>query len=354
MGEICGTDAMETEEEQEREQEEAGCAGETAEAEAESAAGPETETVSEAAGDPAAGCVEAAAVTEAYDSPSLVRDTGPETGREEAPETQIVNQILATELPGTPPAQTALEAAEAAHRQSIDQILEGNGKYMSAADRARVSAGAEDLGVTEYGPPGVLGTCCNDVKGGRSSIDIMTFDRDLIEHTAKHETNHFASHMDHVLVPEPARDGYTMYITEGFLHYGYFHSNAEGRNIPLEEHGRGLNEAVTEHLTIHQLYDMDEAKGQAAERQGAYAQGVALAEMLENILGEDAVRGGFYGGHVGELTQQFDALAGKEGAFRAFEDCMDRLLSDDPFERVDASAEALEILCELDERSARR
>lgn len=237
---------------------------------------------------------------------------------------------------------------ESYHQQSIEQILALNGKYMSEEDRARVAGGSDKPRAIESDPNrgrngGYL------LYKGRSSIEVSAMDQQQMERTTKHETNHFASKNREMLVPEPDKKGYTVYQTVGTRSSSWFHSDETGENYNFTTKGRGLNEGLTTLYTNQQLTELSKEKGEAAERQQIYAHATELCSQLEDIVGQDTLKEAYYGGNLQALQEKVDALAGEKG-YEALQDCLDRTLSKDPAERVEAMKKAQNILAKMYEK----
>lgn len=260
--------------------------------------------------------------------------------------TQGMNQIL--ETPQT--LEQAQKSVETFHTQSITQILENNGKYMSEADRARVAEGATSVKAVDYngGPTGRYG-----FSNGKSSIEVSAVNPTQIERSTKHETNHFASKNMEIIVPEPGKHGYTVYNTVGTRQSSYFHSTKTGENFNYSEKGRGLNEGLTTLYTNQQLTELSAEKGKAAEQQAIYSHATELCAQLESIVGKDALKEAYYGGNLQGLEAKVDALAGEKG-YESLRDCLDRTLSKDYAERVEAMKDAQAILAKMYEEGGKR
>ena len=285
-------------------------------------------------------------------SAATLSEAAGETGFREEESVHIVSQILA-ELPSPPlSAGEALARIENDYHLALDQILAENGKYMSSGDMAR-AGGSCFIGAAA--PSGnELGVYRSDGRGGVPTIEIMTRDPELIHSTVQHEMNHRTAHEGHIVVPD--QFGHSIYLTSGFYHSGYYHSSITGRDLEIPgctARGRGLDEGFTEHLAIEQLTRQSAAIGEAAANERCYETATALAAQMEEILGADICRAAYYGGKTNELTAEFDDLAGREGAFREFESCLDRTLSVDEAERDEAAAHAMDILADLAERSGK-
>lgn len=281
------------------------------------------------------------------------RETGAQTGFREEESIHFVNQILATELPSPLlSAEDTLTKIENDYDRALEQILGENGKYMSDATRDR-AAGSCVIGACV--PTGnELGVYRSDGLGGVPTIEIMTRDPEIIHSTVQHEMNHRTANESHIVVPD--QYGHTIYLNSGFYHSGFYHSNITGRDLEIPgftAHGKGLDEGFTQHLVIEQITHQDAAKGEAAANENCYAAATALAAQMEAILGPDVCRSAYYGGKTGALTTEFDALAGRDGAFREFESWLDMTLSEDQAERDEAAARAMDILADLTERSGK-
>lgn len=244
--------------------------------------------------------------------------------------------------------EQAQKDVESYHQQSIEQILAINGKYMSEEDRARVAGGVDKLRAIEHAPN-------RDRNGGyllykgQSSIEVSAIDQQQMERTTKHETNHFASKNREILVPEPDKKGYTVYQTVGTRRSSWFHSDETGENYNFTTKGRGLNEGLTTLYTNQQLTELSKEKGEAAERQQIYAHATELCSQLEDIVGQDTLKEAYYGGNLQALQEKVDTLAGEKG-YETLQDCLDRTLSKDPAERVEAMKEAQTILAKMYEK----
>lgn len=254
-----------------------------------------------------------------------------------------MNQIL--EIP------TILEQAQISveyfHNQSIAQILDMNGKYISEVDRRRIEDGVNSIKAIEHNPnsgySGVFRTM-----NGKSSIEVSALSKDQMERTTKHETNHFASKNREIIVLMPDKGGYMVYQTVGMRHTSWFHNNTTGENSGFETNGRGLNEGMTTMYTNEQLSTLSKEKGEAAEREGVYSHAAEVCKQLQETMGKDALGDAYYGGKIMALQEKMDTMGGK-GTFEQFQSSMDKTISKDYAERVQGMKEAQEILAKLDE-----
>lgn len=258
------------------------------------------------------------------------------------------NQLL--ETPET--LEHAQLSVENYHSQSIQQILEMNGRYMSEADRSRVAQGVDSIKAVEHNPArGCTGfyLYCN----GKSSMEVSAINQQQMERSTKHETNHFASKNREIIVPNPERKGYTVYQTVGTRQASWFHSNETGKDSEFTSKGRGLNEGLTTMYTNQQLMELSREKGEAAERQGVYSHATELCNQLEAIVGKDTLKEAYYGGNIQNLEKCVNSLAG-DRAFETLRDCMDRTISRDYAERVEAMKEAQVILARMYEKGGQK
>lgn len=254
-----------------------------------------------------------------------------------------MNQIL--ETPTT--LEQAQMSVEHFHNQSIAQILNMNGKYISEADRGRIENGVDSIKAVEHNPnsgrSGVFRT-----SNGKSSIEVSMLSKSQMERTTKHETNHFASKNREIIVPLPDKGGHMVYQTVGMRHTSWFHNNTTGENSGFETKGRGLNEGMTTMFTNEQLTALSKEKGEAAEREGVYSHATEVCKQLQETMGKDALGDAYYGGKTMALQEKMDALGGK-GTFEAFQSSMDKTISKDYAERVEGMKEAQVILAKLNE-----
>ena len=254
------------------------------------------------------------------------------------------NQLLET-----PDAmELAQRSVENYYNQSIQQILEINGKYMSDVDCERVANGVDSIKAVEH-TPGKGYTGFYLLNNGRSSIEVSAINQLQMERSTKHETNHFASTNREIIVPQPDRRGYTVYQTVGTRQASWFHSNETGKDSEFTSKGRGLNEGLTTMYTNQQLMEISKEKGETAERQGIYGHATEICTQLENILGKDTLKEAYYGGNLQNLESKVDSLAGDK-SFENLRECLDRTLSRDYFERVQAMKEAQSILARMYEK----
>lgn len=254
------------------------------------------------------------------------------------------------EIPET--LEQAQEDVEAYHHQSLEQILETNGKYMSESDRDRVANGVDNIYAIEHNvSSGRTGGYL--FSGGKSNIEVSAMNQQQMERSTKHETNHFASKNREIIVPEPDKKGYTVYQTVGMRQSSWFHSNETGLNSNFTSKGRGLNEGLTTMYTNQQLTELSKEKGEAAERQEIYSHATELCNQLEVIVGKDTLKEAYYGGNLQGLEEKVDALAGEKG-FESLRDCLDRTLSKDYAERVQAMKEAQTIMAKMYEEGERK
>lgn len=254
-----------------------------------------------------------------------------------------MNQIL--ETPAT--LEQAQISVEHFHNQSIAQILDMNGKYISEADRGRIENGVDSIKAVEHnsnsGRSGAFRT-----SNGKSSIEVSALSKSQMERTTKHETNHFASKNREIIVPMPDKGGHMVYQTVGMRHTSWFHNNATGENSGFETKGRGLNEGMTTMFTNEQLTALSKEKGEAAEREGVYSHATEVCKQLQETMGKDALGDAYYGGKTMALQEKMDAIGGK-GTFEAFQSSMDKTISKDYAERVEGMKEAQAILAKLNE-----
>lgn len=257
--------------------------------------------------------------------------------------TRGMNQIL--ETPET--LEQAQSSIENFHRQSIAQILDMNGKYINEADRERILNGADNVKAVEYNPhsrsDGRFFTW-----DGKSNIEVAAINKEQMERTTKHETNHFASKNREIIVPMPDRGGHMVYETVGMRHSSWFHNDKTGENSGFETTGRGLNEGMTTMFTNEQLAAISEEKGMAAERAQIYAHATEVCKQFQETMGTDALKEAYYGGNTMALQEKMDVMGGK-GTFEQFQRSMDKTISRDYAERVEGMREAQEILARLDE-----
>lgn len=248
-----------------------------------------------------------------------------------------------TEIPTT--LDAAQKSVESYHEQSVRQILEMNGKYMSETDKARIAKGADRIEAVAYDPMrGRTGGYL--FANGTGSIEVSAIDQQQMERSTKHETNHFASMNREIIVPQPDKKGYTVYRTIGTRQESWFHSNEIGGNYNYISKGRGMNEGLTTMYTNEQLTELSEEKGLAAKRQAIYSHASEVCGQLEKIVGEDALKEAYYGGDLMGLETKVDELAGKNG-YKELRDCLDRTISKEYGERVQAMKEAQEILARM-------
>ena len=254
-----------------------------------------------------------------------------------------MNQIL--ETPAT--LEQAQISVEHFHNQSIAQILDMNGKYISEADRGRIEDGVNSIKAIEHNPNSGRSGAFRTMNG-KSSIEVSALSKDQMERTTKHETNHFASKNREIIVPMPDKGGHMVYQTVGMRHTSWFHNNATGENSGFETKGRGLNEGMTTMYTNEQLSALSKEKGEAAEREGVYSHATEVCKQLQETMGKDALGDAYYGGKTMALQEKMDAIGGK-GTFEQFQSSMDKTISKDYAERVQGMKEAQAILAKLDE-----
>lgn len=252
--------------------------------------------------------------------------------------------------------QETLEQAQASvenyHTQSIQQILETNGCYMSEADRARVAQGVDSIKAVEHNPArGCTGFYL--YSNGETSMEVSAINQQQMERSTKHETNHFSSKNQEIIVPQPDREGYTVYQTVGTRQASWFHSNETGKDTEFTAKGSGLNEGLTTMYTNQQLRELSCEKGEAAERQEIYGHATELCNQLETIVGKDTLKEAYYGGNMQNLEKTVNTLAG-ENSFETLQDCLDRAISEDYVERVEAMKEAQTILAKMYENGGKK
>lgn len=238
--------------------------------------------------------------------------------------------------------EDAQRSVESFHVQSIEQILSSNGKYMTEANRERVGKGADSVTAVEHSETrGHTGAYM--FSHGKSNIEVSAQNTAQMERSTKHETNHFASNNREIIVPDPENKGYTVYKTVGTRQTSWFHSNETGKDSDFKSKGQGLNEGLTTMYTNQQLSELSPEKGTEAERQGIYPYSTEVCQQLEEILGKDTLKEAYYGGNINGLSEKVDSLAGEKG-YESLCECLDRTLSKDPGERVQAMKDAQAIL----------
>ena len=248
--------------------------------------------------------------------------------------------------------EQAQRSVENYHHQSIAQILETNGKYMSEMDEERISQGVNSIKAVEHNSArGCTGQYL--YLNGKSSIEVSAINNQQIERSTKHETNHFASKNREIIVPQPDRNGYTVYQTVGTRQSSWFHSTETGKDSEFTSKGRGLNEGLTSMYTNQQLIELSKEKGEAAERQGIYAHATELCNQLESIVGKDALKEAYYGGNIQKLEAKVNALAG-EKSFEMLRESLDKTISRDYVERIEGMKEAQAILAKMYEKRGRQ
>ncbi len=243
----------------------------------------------------------------------------------------------------------AQETVENMHTQSKAYILENNGKYMTEEGRERVMGGVDSIKVSEHNPNSNK-TGGYMFHGGKATISISAKNETQLERSTNHETFHFTSFNKEIIVPDPERKGYTVYNTVGTRRSSWFHSNETGNNTDYTEHGRGMNEGLTTMYTNSRLSEMSKEKGEAAEREQIYSHATELCKQIEDLVGEDVLKDAYYGGNTAGLESKVNELAGDK-EYGHLRDCLDRAISDDYAERVEATKEAQEILARMSERS---
>ncbi len=263
---------------------------------------------------------------------------------------EIASAKPSFEAPAT--LEQAQKDVETYHRQSIAQILETNGRYMTEADKLRVANGAEDLRAIPHDPS--LGRTGGYLySNGRSSIEVSAINQQQMERSTKHETNHFASANREIVVPEPDKKGCTVYQTVGTRQASWFHSAETGKDSGFSIRGQGLNEGLTTLFTNQQLMELSREKSEIAQRQGIYAHATELCGQLESLVGTETLKEAYYGGNLQGLEQRVNELAGEKG-YESLRDCLDRAISRDYYERVQAMREAQTILAKMYEAGGGR
>lgn len=260
--------------------------------------------------------------------------------------THGMNQIL--ETPETLELTNAQAQIEGVHQSTLASILGRDGAYISEQDHARIEEGLTSIKAVDNLPPGKTGGYHFDSKN--SSIRVASLNETQRERSAIHETFHFASHNREIIVPVPDKGGYMVVNTVGARQSSWFHSTKTGENSGYTEHGRGLNEGITTMLTNRQLAEISPEKGREAEQQQIYGHAVDIVSSLEDIVGEETLKGAYYGGNMQGLESKVEGLAG-EKEFGHLRDCLDRAISDNYAERVAATREAQEILARMAERN---
>ena len=290
---------------------------------------------------------------------SVTGETGAGKGAETAHGTSEVGKVSAEAVQETgksgetlSPMEQAQKSVEAFHDMSVKQILSVNEQYMSKEVRERVARGVDGIRAVPHDPAkGRTGGYL--FYDGKSTIEVSAIDARQMERSTKHETNHFLSAHREIIVPEPDKKGYTVYQSVGTRQSSWFHSNETGTISGMTTKGRGLNEGLTTMYTNQQLTELSKEKGEAAEREGIYPQATEICKQLESIVGKDAMKEAYYGGNTKALEAKVDELAG-ERSFDALRDCLDRTLSRDHAERVQAMKEAQDILAKMHEEAEKR
>jgi hypothetical protein len=260
--------------------------------------------------------------------------------------TTVRNQIL--KMPETTELERAQAQIEAVHETTIRHVLEKEGNFISAQDRARIEAGLTKIEAVE-GNNNSKTTGGYHYDNNSSSIYVYSLNEAQRERTTIHETKHFTSHNREIIIPMPDKGGYKVCNTIGTRQASYFHSTETGENSDYTECGRGLNEGLTTMYTNRYLTELSPEKGKVAEQQQIYGHATDLAIELENIMGKDTLKEAYYGGDIQKLESMVNSLAG-EKEFAHLRECFDRVISDNYTERVAAMREAQEILAKTAER----
>ena len=306
-------------------------------------------------------------MSEISDSSSDAIETGSETGSNETTEmsstTETVSSTESRETGGSvnevvssgPVQETTSTAAaqahiEQTHQDALTSILSENGKYMSVQDQSRINEGVSSLRIVESGNRNVTGSY--RYESGKSHIEIANQNEHQRERSTIHETFHFTSRNREIIVPDPERNGYTVYKTVGTRQSSWFHNNRTGELSNYSERGRGMNEGLTTMYTNRELAKTSPERAEEAQRQMIYSHAEELCTSLEKQVGEDALKEAYFGGDTRSLETQVNTLAGEQ-EYAHLRDCLDRSISKDYAERVEATKEAQEILARMAENKER-
>lgn len=253
------------------------------------------------------------------------------------------SEIKSSDFDKTGKLSDAQQSVEFYCANSIQRILNREGKYISEKSKERITRGIDSIYAVPYYSD-IGGTGCYKLHNNKSSVEVKAFSEEQMERTTNHEINHFMSCNKELIVPQNG-GGHYVYKTVGLRESRYFTSK-EGLKSDYETHGRGLNEGLTTLYSNRQLMEISSEKGLAAQREEIYKEQVELCGMLEKIVGETILKEAYYGGDVEGLKKEIDILGGDK-AFENLRDSMDRTLTRDPVERERAMKEVNKVLAKM-------
>lgn len=239
----------------------------------------------------------------------------------------------------------AQKYVEEVYERSLQQIVEMNDTYLPMESKERIYDGIDSIEAVKYDPSNVTigsftyhnGLCC---------IEICNINKEQMERTIQHETNHFVSYNKEL--QNPVEEGIKFHKISG-IHKSEFLTDEKGRIIEFKDEHRGFNEGITQMYTNRQLEMLEKKKGENALRQNGYQMATELSVQLERIVGEEMVAKAYYGGNMSGLENRINELAGV-GAFERLSKDMDKVTySRDFVARIEAMRDAQELLADISE-----
>lgn len=143
-----------------------------------------------------------------------------------------------------------------------------------------------------------------------NSIHIIEGNKDVMMHSSTHEVFHAASYQSDVV--EESNEGLVETRCSGVLEIQY-HYDENGNCLSVEENGRGLNEGITEMMTVDYLDSKEEYE--ASMSVNAYHENVAVSRQICDVVGHDVVNEAYFGGNREGLEDAVNMYAKDDHAF---------------------------------------
>lgn len=226
--------------------------------------------------------------------------------------------------------------AENAHNETKSDVLEqyeGNipnhrREFLespSTSERLRVLSSENYTNLFPENGPLVLGHC--DSEG---NIYIKATSESAVSHISTHETMHLCSNRESGLNEKG----------NWSIKSGLRETEISPNRSVVSDTGRGINEGTTELYTLRELNRRGESE--AARAFDSYPQSREWAERLEQLVGEEHLADGYFGGKKEALEQEFNQLdTESQNGWKAFEKNVDIVEYSSDAEEIQRAQRAL-------------
>lgn len=244
--------------------------------------------------------------------------------------------------------EKAQENIEFFHNRSKEQILELHGEFISGESYDRIIKGVDSIRAVKYNQnKSSIGAFY--YHNGETNIEVCNLDREQLERTTQHETNHFMSFNKETqqFIDYESLERKCNKISG--IHECEFVVDSKDNICEFKDLNRGFNEGITQMYTNRQLEAIAPYKGELSARQNGYQYATELSEQVEGIVGPEMIAKAYYGGELKPLEEKINQLGGK-GSFARFSKDIDVVTySIDYVERLQAMRDAQGILASMSE-----